>query len=68
MNPKAIQAHELYGQTDPLSGEWVKGIFAAIWEKYNNRDLPYITWIVEDGPVDAIWIKISILSWMITRF
>jgi len=57
LNPKAIQAHELYGQTDPLSGEWVKGIFAAIWEKYNNRDLPYITWIVEDGPVDAIWIE-----------
>jgi dynein heavy chain, axonemal len=57
LNPKAIQAHELYGQTDPVSGEWVKGIFAAIWEKYNNRDLPYITWIVEDGPVDAIWIE-----------
>jgi len=57
MNPKSIQAHELYGQTDPLSGEWVKGVFASIWEKYNNRDLPYITWITQDGPVDAIWIE-----------
>lgn len=57
MNPKAVQAHELYGQTDPVSGEWVKGVFAAIWEKYNNRELPYITWITQDGPVDAIWIE-----------
>lgn len=56
MNPKAIQAHEMYGQAD-LSGEWIRGVFAAIWEKYNNRDLPYITWIVQDGPVDAIWIE-----------
>jgi dynein heavy chain len=57
LNPKAIQAHEMYGQTDPVSGEWVKGVFASIWEKYNNRDLPYITWITCDGPVDAIWIE-----------
>jgi len=57
MNPKAVKAPQLYGQTDPVSGEWVKGVFASIWEKYNNRDLPYITWIVEDGPVDAIWIE-----------
>jgi hypothetical protein len=57
LNPKAIQAHEMYGQTDPASGEWIKGVFAAIWEKYNNRDLPYITWVTLDGPVDAIWIE-----------
>ena len=57
MNPKAVKAPQLYGQADPVSGEWVKGVFASIWEKYNNRDLPYITWIVEDGPVDAIWIE-----------
>ena len=51
------QAAELYGQTDPQSGEWVKGVFAAVWEKYNNRELPYTTWIVQDGPVDAIRIE-----------
>ena len=56
LNPKAVLAHELYGQTDPLSGEWVKGIFASLWEKFNNRELPYTTWLVMDGPVDAIWI------------
>ena len=57
MNPKSILAPELYGQTDPVSGEWVKGVFASIWEKYNNRDLSFITWICQDGPVDAIWIE-----------
>jgi dynein heavy chain len=57
MNPKALLAQEMYGQTDPLSGEWVKGVFAALWEKYNNRELPYTTWLVMDGPVDAIWIE-----------
>jgi len=62
MNPKAVQAHELYGQTDKVSGEWVKGVFAAIWEKYNNRNLPFITWITQDGPVDAIWIE-DLVSW-----
>jgi dynein heavy chain, axonemal len=57
MNPKAIQAHEMYGQSDPISGEWVKGVFAALWEKYNNRELPYTTWVTMDGPIDAIWIE-----------
>jgi reactive intermediate/imine deaminase len=56
INPKAIQAHEMYGQTDP-TGEWVKGVFAVLWEKYNNRELPYNTWLMLDGPVDAIWVE-----------
>ena len=57
LNPKAILAHELYGSYDSLSGEWVKGVFSSIWEKFNNAELPYNTWIIEDGPVDAIWIE-----------
>jgi len=57
LNPKAVAATELYGHTDPRSGEWVRGVFAAIWERYNSADLEYYTWIVEDGPVDAIWIE-----------
>ena len=57
MNPKAILAHEMYGQTDPATQDWIKGVFSSIWEKSNNRDLPYITWITMDGPVDAIWIE-----------
>jgi dynein heavy chain len=57
MNPKAIRAEEMFGETDKLSGEWNTGIFAAIWQKFNNRNNAFNTWIVADGPVDAIWIE-----------
>jgi len=57
MNPKAIRAEEMFGETDKLTGEWTTGIFAAIWQKFNNRGNSYNTWIVADGPVDAIWIE-----------
>lgn len=56
-NPKAIRAQEMYGETDPLSGEWTTGVFAAMWSKFNNRKNAYNTWIIADGPVDAIWIE-----------
>jgi len=56
-NPKALRAQEMYGETDPMSGEWTTGVFAAIWAKYNNRNNAYNTWIIADGPVDAIWIE-----------
>lgn len=57
LNPKAVLAEELYGNNDPVSGEWVKGVFSSLWEKYNRDSLPYVTWLVEDGPVDSIWIE-----------
>jgi dynein heavy chain len=56
-NPKAFRAQEMYGETDPLSGEWTTGVFAAMWAKFNNRNNSYNTWIIADGPVDAIWIE-----------
>jgi dynein heavy chain len=57
LNPKAIRAQEMYGEVDPMSGEWTTGVFAAMWAKYNNRANAYNTWIIADGPVDAIWIE-----------
>eukprot|EP01033_Poteriospumella_lacustris_P002475 gene2475-1807_t len=57
LNPKAIRAQEMYGEIDPLSGEWTTGVFAAMWAKFNNRANSYNTWIIADGPVDAIWIE-----------
>ncbi|ANQ07504.1 Uncharacterized protein PCOAH_00018730 [Plasmodium coatneyi] len=57
LNPKAITSEHMYGVKDNLSEEWTPGIFANIWEKYNNNNLKYNTWIVCDGPVDAIWIE-----------
>lgn len=56
-NPKAIRAQEMYGEIEASSGEWTTGVFAAMWAKYNNRANNYNTWIIADGPVDAIWIE-----------
>jgi dynein heavy chain len=57
MNPKAINADEMFGETDQLSGEWMDGVFAMMWSKFNQRTNKFHTWIVCDGPVDAIWIE-----------
>jgi dynein heavy chain len=57
INPKAITDAQMYGAKDALSDEWTPGIFSTIWQKHNNRSLKYNTWIVCDGPVDAIWIE-----------
>ncbi len=56
-NPKSIRAPEMYGEIDPLSGEWNTGVFSAMWAKFNNRSNSYNTWIIADGPVDATWIE-----------
>lgn len=56
MNPKSITAEEMFGQNDIISGEWTHGIFSSIWQKYNDPK-KNTTWIVCDGPVDAIWIE-----------
>jgi dynein heavy chain, axonemal len=57
MNPKAIQADEMFGETDLLSGEWMDGVFAMMWTKFNQRTNKFHSWVVCDGPVDAIWIE-----------
>ncbi len=57
MNPKAIRAEEMFGETDKMSGEWLDGIFATMWAKFNDRNRKDIQWIICDGPVDALWIE-----------
>eukprot|EP01041_Mallomonas_annulata_P002980 gene2980-5847_t len=57
MNPKAIRAEEMFGETDKLSGEWLDGVFAIMWAKYNERTRKDFHWLVCDGPVDALWIE-----------
>ncbi|RHY51106.1 hypothetical protein DYB38_003376 [Aphanomyces astaci] len=57
MNPKAIRPEEMFGETDKQSGEWLDGVFASMWSKYNDRSRRDMSWIVCDGPVDAIWIE-----------
>ena len=57
MNPKAIRAEQMFGETEKASGEWLEGVFAAIWAVFSDRARKDINWIVCDGPVDAIWIE-----------
>ena len=40
-----------------MSGEWLSGVFAEIWKKANDKKNKHHTWIICDGPVDALWIE-----------
>jgi dynein heavy chain len=56
MNPKAITDSQMYGVKD-ATDEWTPGVFSTIWQQKNQRQLKYTTWIICDGPIDAIWIE-----------
>lgn len=47
----------MFGETEKSSGEWVDGVFAAMWAKFNDRTRKDVVWIVCDGPVDSLWIE-----------
>jgi dynein heavy chain len=57
LNPKSLSGQEMYGVMNNVTGEWMPGVFSEIWKKCNDKKNKFITWIVCDGPVDAIWIE-----------
>lgn len=57
MNPKSITGQQMYGVMNTVTGEWIPGVFSQIWKKCNDKKNKHTSWIVCDGPVDAIWIE-----------
>ena len=57
LNPKAITMGELYGMTNSLTGEWTNGLVAKLVRDTVEIETVDKTWIIFDGPVDALWIE-----------
>lgn len=57
INPKSISMGELYGEVNPISQEWRDGLASKIMREAALESKEDKTWIVLDGPVDALWIE-----------
>jgi dynein heavy chain len=57
LNPKAISMGELYGEVNAISQEWHDGLASKLMRSAAIETSEDKSWIVFDGPVDALWIE-----------
>ena len=57
LNPKSISMGELYGEVNPISQEWHDGLASKVMRAAAQELGEDKTWVVFDGPVDALWIE-----------
>lgn len=58
LNPRSITQDQLYGERDLDTGDFYPGVFSTIWKEVNTKKpKSLISWMVCDGPVDAIWVE-----------
>jgi dynein heavy chain len=57
LNPKSITMGELYGEVNEISQEWHDGLASKLMRQAANESGEEKSWIVFDGPVDALWIE-----------
>jgi dynein heavy chain len=57
LNPKSITMGELYGEVNEFSKEWTDGLASKIMRNAAAEQGEERTWVVFDGPVDALWIE-----------
>jgi dynein heavy chain len=56
LNPKAISMNEMYGYVNS-SQEWFDGLASKVMRQAAQETGDEKTWVIFDGPVDAIWIE-----------
>lgn len=57
INPKSVSMERLYGRIDMASQEWFDGVISKTFREMINTADELRTWIMFDGPVDAVWIE-----------
>lgn len=55
---QAYSPSELYGQLDPVSNDWIDGLFSTIFRKINKpTEFLEKRYVLFDGDIDSLWIE-----------